>query len=144
MQRLKTFFVNDNKHAIAREKIERITLDCVGPEMLAELVYRCSVELGSIFNDPWLVSGPDFIPESDVVLICPGVELTGSIVITVESMLHVLRGEVDHTRESGVGLGSVGRPVDGVAPGGLRVMKPFIDVTNGTWKPVALLHWLSE
>jgi hypothetical protein len=33
---------------------KHITLSCLGPEMLAELVYRCSVELGSIFNDPWL------------------------------------------------------------------------------------------
>jgi hypothetical protein len=40
--------------------------------------------------------------------------------------------------------GGVGRPVDGVALGGLRVIEPFIDVTNGTWKLVALLHRLSK
>ena len=99
--------------------------------MLAELVYRCSVEL-------------DFIPGSDVELICPKVELMGRFVIIVESVFFVLRGEVDHTRESDIGLGCVGRPIDGVALGGLNVMEPFIDVTNRTWKTVVLLHRLSK
>lgn len=112
--------------------------------MLTELVYQYSVELGSIFNDPWLVIGLYSILGSDVELICPGLILTGRFVIIVESVFHILRSEVDHTRESGIGLGSVGRPVDGVAPGGLRVMEPFIDVMNGTWKPVALLHRFSK
>lgn len=112
--------------------------------MLAELVYRCSVEPGSIFNYPWLVIGPYFIPGSDVELICPGSFTKGSLVILVECILHVLSGEVDHTRESGIGLGSVGLPVDGVAPGRLTVMEPLIDVLHVIWKPVVLLHRLSK
>jgi hypothetical protein len=102
---LKTFFVNDNKHTIARKHIEHITLSYLGPEILAELVRRYSVELGSIFNDPWLVIRLDFILGSDIELICPRVVLTGRFVIIVEFVFYILRGEVDYTRESGIGLG---------------------------------------
>lgn len=99
------------------------------------LVYRCSVELGSIFNDTQLVLGPQFIEDSYVDFSCSAASLEEGLVFLVKSILDVCRDKVDYRGESGIGLQSVGFAVNCEAPSWFGQLEPVIEGAQMKWKP---------
>jgi len=99
-----------------------------------DLFNRCSIKLGGIFNDTWLVLGPYFIDDSYIDFICSGT-FKQSFAFLVKSVLDICRDQVDDCGESGFGLRRVGCAVYREAPGWFCRLEPVTKIFQMVWKP---------
>ena len=89
------------------KQIGHVPLIHPGLVVRPDLFHRCSIKLGGIFNDTWLVLGPHFIEDSYIDFICYRT-FKQSFMFLVKSLLDICRDQVDDRGESGFGLRGVG------------------------------------